>query len=370
MIRTIAFYLPQFHPIPENNRWWGPGFTEWHNVARSQALFRGHRQPRQPGELGYYDLRNEDTRQEQAKLAQEHGIDAFCYYHYWFHGKRLLETPLERLLANPAIDFPFCLAWANENWTRAWDGKDREMLMPQEYSSADHEAHIQYLCTVFRDPRYLRVEGCPLMVVYRPASIPDLGQMVELWQREARKQGFAGLHLCAVRSISANQTEAELQGLGFDSVIDFQPNNHDFPPRNPLGKFVRLLQRTWNGFAKSRRLPQLNSVLRIDYCALRDRVTSRYQPGMLTRYPCVIPNWDNSPRKKEATIIQSKSPRDFSEWVARAVKFVRNNPEDRQLVFVNAWNEWAESAHLEPDQTTGRTYLEAFRTGRAEGESQ
>ena len=359
-MKSIAFYLPQFHPTAENNAWWGAGFTEWHNVSKAKPLFRGHRQPRQPGELGYYDLRCADTRHEQAKLARLHGIDAFCYYHYWFHGKRLLHEPLDRMLTE-AGDFPFCLCWANEHWARTWDGKEKSVLMAQNYSESDNIAHIRWLIEALRDPRYLRVQGRPLFLLYKIDDIPDFARMQAVWRAELQAAGLPDLYWCAVRGTRMDLDDPSLLALGVDAVVDFHPAQQCIPPRNPLGKGWRMLQRVWNRWARRLRLPEVNSVLRVSYRAYRDlALVALSRKTVLPHFPCVFPNWDNSPRKKEATIFQNDSPEDFALWVAQTRKALEERPVDEQLLFVNAWNEWAESAHLEPDQKMGRGFLEAF----------
>ena len=219
--RVIAFYLPQYHPFPENDRWWGAGFTEWRNVVKARPLFRGHYQPHLPADLGFYDLRVPEVRQQQAALAERYGLSGFCYYHYWFNGHRLMQRPVEEMLASGKPDFPFMLCWANENWTRAWDGGEQEVLIRQEYSEEDDRAHIRYLLDeVFRDPRYIRVDGKPVFAVYRSALFPDIRRTIEVWREEATARGVE-LYLCRVESFNAAGRE-EL-AVGFDAAIEFQP---------------------------------------------------------------------------------------------------------------------------------------------------
>ncbi|MDA8148219.1 MAG: glycoside hydrolase family 99-like domain-containing protein, partial [Actinomycetota bacterium] len=195
--RALAFYLPQFHPIPENDEWWGKGFTEWRNVARARPLFPGHYQPHLPGELGYYDLRVPEVREAQAALAREHGIDGFVYYHYWFHGRRLLERPFDEVLASGRPDFPFALCWSNEPWTRGWDQRGT-VLVPQRFSPGDDLDHIRWLATAFGDDRYVKIDGRPLFLVYRPALLPDPLRTTDTWRAEAQRLGFPDLYLCWV----------------------------------------------------------------------------------------------------------------------------------------------------------------------------
>ena len=198
-LRSIAFYLPQYHPIPENDEWWGKGFTEWTNVTKAKPIFRDHYQPHLPADLGYYDLRLPEVRQAQAELAKEYGIGGFCYYHYWFSGKRLLERPFNEVLASGKPDFPFCLCWANESWSRRWDGQETQVLTKQTYDGvSDTKNHIHWLIKAFKDPRYIRINDKPLFLIYRAKEIPELERMIVIWREEAEKAGLTGLYLCSV----------------------------------------------------------------------------------------------------------------------------------------------------------------------------
>src|SRR5690242_15190569 len=205
--RLIAFYLPQYHPIPENDLWWGKGFTEWTSVAKAKPLFRKHYQPHLPADLGFYDLRLPETRSAQAQLARENGIYGFCYYHYWFNGKLLLERPFNEVLASSQPDFPFCLCWANENWTRAWDGLEHDILVAQEYDAEDDRRHIHWLVEAFRDRRYIRVNGKPLLLVYRVSNLPDPLQTASLWREEAHKLGIGDIYLATVESFPKDRID-------------------------------------------------------------------------------------------------------------------------------------------------------------------
>lgn len=222
--RLIAFYLPQFHPIPENDLWWGVGFTEWRTTMAGQPLFRGHYQPHLPSELGCYDLRQPQVRMTQTTLAASYGIDAFCYYHYWFEGKRLLERPFQEVLDSGKPDFPFCLCWANEPWTRRYDGRSREVLMPQTYSERDDLEHVRWLSRAFFDPRYLRVDGKPLFLVYRARSLPSPARTIETWREEAEKLGVGELLICAVESNFREERAGDPTQYGFDAAVEFQPD--------------------------------------------------------------------------------------------------------------------------------------------------
>jgi len=362
-MKSIAFYLPQFHPIPENNAWWGDGFTEWYNVSRARPLFHGHRQPQIPGVLGFYDLRCDETRQEQERLAKEFGIDAFCYYHYWFSGKQLLETPLKKKLADPECDMPFCLCWANETWSRAWDGKDKEVLIQQAYSEEDDRNHARYLCEIFKDPRYLKSEGKPVFIIYRVGKMDAPARFVKLLSESAIEAGLPGVRIFAVRNFAADVPDETLKSYGIEDIVDFQPNNSDYPARSACGKAIRLLQRTWNSLASKCGLKETYSVLRLPYKEVARKALDLYANFGKNHYPTVFPNWDNSPRRHAATVIQNDSPAEFAAWVRSAAEILRARPAENQFLFINAWNEWAESAHLEPERVHGKAFLQAFKDG-------
>ena len=335
--RLIAFYLPQYHPIPENDRWWGKGFTEWTNTAKAKPLFPGHYQPHVPSDLGYYDLRLAETRNAQAELAREHGISGFCYYHYWFNGKLLLDYPLDQVLKTGEPDFPFCLCWANENWTRAWDGRQGEVLIEQHYSEDDHRNHIRWLLDVFQDRRYIRVNGKPLMLVYLSKSIPRTARAMEIWREEAERNGQE-LYLCKVESAPWEYENPSLSG--FDAAVEFQPD--------------------WGNLGKaSRQLP--NGHMAFDYPSLVERTLNKPTPPY-KRFPCVMPMWDNSPRRKQAAVIfENSTPEQYERWLSSVVSNLGAHNLDAPFVFINAWNEWGEGNHLEPDEKHGRAYLEATK---------
>jgi lipopolysaccharide biosynthesis protein len=350
-MRTLAFYLPQFHPIPENDEWWGAGFTEWVNVVRATPRFRGHEQPHAPADLGFYDLRVPEVREAQAALASAFGIDGFCYYHYWFEGRRLLERPFDEVLRSGAPDFPFCLCWANEHWTRAWDGKAREIQMRQTYSPADDVAHLQWLAEAFADPRYVRVDGKPLYLVYRAAHLPDPRATVDRWRTEAHRLGIGELYLCSMQT--GPRARVDPATLGFDAAVQFAP----------FYNLVRRRGRSLPARVAHRYLPVEPFVTRhrlYEYAeVVRDHLAVPTPP--YTLYPCVSPGFDNSPRRPEhgATIIRGSTPELYESWLRAVVdRFVAPSPEEN-LLFVNAWNEWAEGNHLEPDQRWGTRYLEA-----------
>ena len=364
--RAIAFYLPQFHPIAENDAWWGKGFTEWANVVTGKPRFEGHGQPHLPADLGFYDLRVPETRQQQADMARAAGIEAFCYYHYWFQGKRLLNRPLDEVLASGAPDFPFCLCWANENWSRAWSGRDYDVLMQQAYDDADDASHIAWLCEVFRDPRYLRVDGRPLFLFYMPEKVPDAVCLLEKWRREAIACIGVDPYFCAVRTGFSTCDAAGLRALGFDGVVEFEPNRKHFPAaKNFTGHAVSLLQKMlpalWYDVLRNNRwLGKRNINTIVDYAAYVDGRLARPALDHST-YPVVFPSWDNAARRTAATIIENHDAAQYRRWLDDAVARVAARSPDQRLVFLNAWNEWAEGCHLEPDTRHGHAFLDATR---------
>jgi lipopolysaccharide biosynthesis protein len=354
--RALAVVLPQFHPVPENDGWWGRGFTEWTNVAKAKPLFPGHYQPHLPGELGFYDLRLPESRQAQADLAREHGVAGFCYYHYWFNGRRILERPVNEILASGKPDFPFCLCWANENWTRAWDGRDREVLLQQVYSPEDDEQHIDHLMPFFADRRYIRIQGRPLFIVYKAAALPDPRATFERWRRQARAAGIGELFLAQFEALG-NGSALDPREIGLDLSIEFAPDW-----RSLGGQYYR----TWKG----RLATALGLVPRAyaehsihDYSRMVAQATHKPMP----QYPftrCISPGFDSSPRRpaRNAVILRNSTPERFGAWARWAVEELgRHDPTGEKLLFVNAWNEWAEGNHLEPDARHGRAYLEALR---------
>jgi hypothetical protein len=346
--RVVAFYLPQFHPIPENDAWWGPGFTEWTNVARARPLYRGHVQPHLPADLGFYDLRLPDVREAQAALAQCHGIEGFCYWHYWFGGRRVLERPFEEVLSSGSPKFPFMLGWANQTWSGIWHGDPERILIEQTYPGlADHERHFQYLLTAFVDPRYIRVNGRPAFYVYRPREVPGVLEMTGLWRRMARQAGLPGLYLIAQDTfVDRNRGPVE----GFDATAQV-----NLPRIRPCNRVQRIRRRLRRG------------VVVHDYeCWLPRFVTEDVcRPDV---HPCVIPNWDNTPRSGYGGMVLSGStPESFRVQVRRALELIQEKPMEHRLLFVKSWNEWAEGNYLEPDREHGKAYLEALAAETLQG---
>jgi lipopolysaccharide biosynthesis protein len=367
-IRAIAFYLPQFHPIPENDEWWGKGFTEWTNVAKAKPLFPHHPQPHIPADLGFYDLRVPATRAAQAEMARQHGIHGFCYWHYWFNGRRLLHLPFDEVLRSGEPDFPFCLAWANENWTRRWDGRDREVLLAQNYSPADDVAHIRSLIDAFRDRRYITVHGKPLLLVYRVNLLPNAAETARLWREEVAKAGLPGLYLCTVAG--TRECAFDPLTIGFDAAVEFQPSWDRLPPpeKPPLRTLPEAVLRRILPKAIFKKLPPLGRAAYWDheivsYAKVVENMTT-FRAARYRLFPGVTPGWDNSPRRREgAHIFRDSQPSLYGRWLRHAIRRSLDEFQgEERLVFINAWNEWAEGNHLEPDLKWGRRYLEETKS--------
>lgn len=346
-VRVISFYLPQFHAIPENDRWWGPGFTEWRNVTRALPNFEGHYQPHRPAELGYYDLTHPETMERQAELARAHGVSGFCYYYYWFAGKRVLEAPLERLVATGKPDFPFCICWANENWTRTWDGQHKDVLLAQHYSDEDDRAIVADMIRYMRMPSYIRINGKPLLVVYRPQLFPNPQRTAETWRRACREAGIGEIYLAMAEVFEQALTYTKPSTFGFDASIEFPPSGMS-AGMNPGPKLN----------------PRFTGVVS-DYNEIALRYLKEPIPGH-TRFRGVMPSWDNTARRQDVSyVFQNATPGAFQAWLEAVVEQTRlQNFGDERIVFVNAWNEWAEGAHLEPDLRFGRGWLEAVRNAQ------
>ena len=353
-VRTIAFYLPQFHPTPQNDEWWGAGFTEWTNAARARPLFRGHRQPHLPGDLGFYDLRLAESRKAQAALAHRYGIDAFCYWHYWFgDGRRILERPFDEVLTSGEPDHGFCLGWANQTWTGTWHGADDRVLIEQTYpGEADERAHFDHVLPAFADHRYFRVDGRPLFYVFRPEQLPDPAGFVRRWQAMARSAGLPGLYLVAEVSdlLGRGVRYSRIAEDGFDA-----------------GVYVRLP-------AVTGPLPTLRMRARRKLLRHPERYAHAPHlaapPGHLAHrlHPCVYPNWDNTPRSgRRGLVIEGSTPEIFARHVRDAVSVAARRPAGERLVFVKSWNEWAEGNYLEPDLDGGHGHLIALRDALGDG---
>lgn len=350
-VRCIAFYLPQFHPIPENDKWWGKDFTEWTNVRAAQPLFEGHYQPHIPTGLGYYDLRSAEVRQTQAELAMQHGIYGFCYYHYWFNEKRLLELPFNEVLHSGKPDFPFCLCWANENWTRRWDGLEHDVLMQQNYCDADDVAFINNLIPAFTDKRYIRINGKPLLLVYRTGLLPDPKRTSQIWREAMHKAGIGDIYLARVETwFGAEPNPARPLDIGFDAAVEFAP---DWRCRGPRIAAV-------NGINVQ------NTIF--DYAACVRNMTAKDMPTYKL-FRGIFPSWDNTARIKGNSIMfLGSSPAQYERWLEELVLYtMKNFSGQERIIFINAWNEWGEGCHLEPDQRYGLAHLKATRQALLRG---
>jgi hypothetical protein len=344
--KIIAFYLPQFHPIPENDQWWGEGFTDWVNVRNAKPLYPGHLQPRIPHpDLGYYDPTDLRVLCRQAEMARAHGIHGFALYHYWFNGRLLLQRPVENFLASGEPDFPFCICWANEPWTRAWDGGEPEWRQ-----------HFEYLLPAWRDPRALRVDGKPVFLIYRIGGIPNAADMLRCWRRWAAESGLPGLHVVAMLTVF-NDSIA-FAGLGIDATCEFYPTYATRPQGLDyvwgafrLGLHWRLLKRYTPWFKRV--------IIRNDYDYVWRRILSKAKV-FPTQYRGAFVSWDNTPRKgHKGFIMNGVTPQRFGHWLGRQLERVRADTDQAPLLFLNAWNEWAEGAYLEPDQAAGYDFLRA-----------
>jgi lipopolysaccharide biosynthesis protein len=347
-LRVIAFYLPQYHPIPENDEWWGPGFTEWRNVAKARPLYRGHYQPHLPADLGFYDLRLPEVREAQAEMARTYGVEGFCYWHYWFAGRRILERPFNEVLLTRSPSFPFCLGWANQSWTGIWHGLSDKVLIAQTYPGpADYRAHFEALLPAFSDPRYLTVDGKPLFYVYGPMELPDAGQFVDIWQDLAFKAGFRGLYIVGEASEWWDPGKS-----GFDAIVEkgLLPLQAQQPWSHP----VKRLRWEWKTRAGLPTIYQYSDVWR---ALIEHRSVSSVR-----RHPRLLPNWDNTPRSgKNGLVLQNSTPELFGRQVRAVVNVTAGEPPEHRIAFLKSWNEWAEGNYVEPDLRFGRGYLEVLR---------
>ena len=356
--RVIAINLPQFHPFKENDEWWGKGFTEWTNVTKAKPRFRGHYQPHLPSDTGFYDLRLPEARQMQADMAKEAGIYGFCYYHYWFNGKRLMNRPIDEILKSGEPDFPFMLCWANENWSRNWDGGFSKILIEQNYSNEDDINHMKYLCqNVFCDNRYITVDNKPVFVIYKPQLFPDIKKTIETWRSIAADFGFQ-LYICFMHR---SEIDPELYlTKGFDAAIEFQPFCGQYPKWNEgiIPHLHNPLAFLWSKiFKKNNPFNLINS-----YKEYVNHVVKLKMPSYKI-YPGITPGWDNSPRRVNSsfTAFKGSTPELYGKWFANLLRKFDPYSEDENFIFVNAWNEWAEGNHLEPDQRWGKAFLNETR---------
>jgi len=353
-MRIIAYYLPQFHAISENDTWWGKGFTEWTNVKAARPLFKGHEQPVEPGELGYYNLLDADVRERQAELAREAGIEGFCYWHYWFGGKQLLEKPLQEVLRSHKPDFPFCIGWANESWkSKIWSdksGKKDTTLIEQTYPEGDTEAHFKTLLPILKDKRYICVDGKPLLLIYRPFQLPNAQEVLHEWRRLAGENGLNGLHIVG-HTLYEKDTEAIL-AMGFDAVNIFKLGDCKRSVPLMIRHLGSLIQYAFG------RAPLVYSYKK----ALP--IWAGKENQMDNIYPCIVPRWDHTPRSgKNGFVLQGSTPELFLQHVQQIRDSIAHKNKEHQIVFLKSWNEWGEGNYIEPDKQNGNAYLEAVKKG-------
>ena len=369
--RVIAYYLPQYHPIPENDEWWGKGFTEWRNVGLAKPLFKGHYQPKVPADLGYYDLRLPEVREQQAELAREAGIEGFCYWHYWFNGKELLERPFKEVLESGKPDFPFCLGWANHSWTsKTWTlGKQRKdtMLMEQTYPGIeDYTNHFYSYLKAFKDQRYITVDGKPLFVVYEPLAIPDIMEFINCWQSLAVKNGLKGFHfvdynvkdttstynILKLKSNIAGKLYTDLLNRGFDGVNSRGMTRAEFLADG----FVKYY---FNKFVRKKF--GIDTLMKIDYQDINKHMFVE-EDKWENVYPTIVPNWDRTPRNKKTVIIwYNTTPENFRVQLKDALAIVQGKKDEHKLIFLQSWNEWGEGNYIEPDCKYGHGYLNVLK---------
>ena len=372
--RIIALYLPQYHPIPENDEWWGKGFTEWINVAKAKPLFKGHYQPRIPADLGFYDLRIHEVREQQAELAREAGIEGFCYYHYWFgNGRQLLERPFDEVLASGKPTLPFCLCWANHDWTnKTWKKgssmKNDSMIMKMEYSKDDHINHFMHLLPAFRDERYIKVDGKPIFGIWAPFDFPEVGHFIELWQKMALENGLSGIHFVGYTQNCTGQSRSDgkislwdtnqaaniyntLIQKGFDAVISSGFSRAKILCSNKLKMLYHYIRS--KSIAPTLQLTDYESAMKHFYVE---------EDKWENVYPTLLPQWDRTPRAGVNTdpLINS-TPEKFQKTVEEAIKLLKDKQPEHQILFLKAWNEWGEGNYVEPDQKFGHGYIQAIR---------
>lgn len=341
-VKLIAFYLPQFHPIPENDEWWGKGFTEWTNVSKAVPQFVGHYQPRLPGELGFYDLRVPEVQKRQVELARKYGIYGFAFYYYWFNGKRLLEKPIDLFVSNKENKFPFCIFWANENWTRRWDGKEDDILIGQDHSPESDFAFIRDIEAFLRDERYIRINDKPMILVYRVQLLPEPKETARRWRDYCREVGIGEIYLIAGQVYGFEDPRE----VGFDAALEFPPHNFK---ADRINNSTKILNPAY-----------LGHIYR--YPDLADFYTQEKKDPPYELFKTVSPSWDNEPRKPgRGSTFAYSTPYAYQNWIKSACLYALKKEKDQRIVFINAWNEWGEGAYLEPDRRFGYAYLQATR---------
>lgn len=339
-VKLIAFFLTQYHPTPENDKWWGQGFTEWTNTTKAKPLFPDHYQPHLPTDLGFYDLRLRKSRRDQIELAKAYGVDGFCYHYYWFSGQRILNEPLDDMLADPESDMPFCICWANENWTRRWDAAEHEILIAQQYGPTDDLEFIKAVAPMFADKRYIRIDGAPFFMVYRPQHLPDAKKTVAIWREYCASIGIPKIHVACAFS----HGNWDYRQYDFDAGVEFPPHNMVKENLAPKMKFFG----DFEGYV-------------FDYKDVAELYLDREYGPELNGYRTVFPSWDNTARRGAiASFGLNGTPQNYEYWLSQAIRRTEEDfPSQERFVFINAWNEWAEGCHLEPCRQYGRQFLEA-----------
>lgn len=366
-VKLIAMYFPQFHAIPENDAWWGRGFTDWNNVRPAVPQFEGHYQPRVPLNGNYYDLSKIDTIRWQVDLAKRHGVYGFCHYHYWFDGKQMLETPTNLWMENKDINFPFCLSWANETWSRRWDGRDHHILIQQTHppTKDSWKKHFDYLIKAWSDPRAIKVDGKPVFIIYRPHRVEQIDQMLDYWRGLAQQAGLPGLYIMAQKQYVFPNRHCI---RSFDGVFQFQPFeaiysqgfDSDSIRHSPLFNLVRKLPERAQDLLRGVRARFVKELTLHDYATVwQQAIKLRPEEGMDT-YPGAFVDWDNASRyKQRATVFRGASPEEFCKYFGKLVETMPERHLPENFIFLNAWNEWSEGTYLEPDECYGLQYLEA-----------
>lgn len=354
--RVIAMYLPQFHPIPENDKTWGKGFTEWTNVGKAKPLFRGHYQPRVPADLGYYDLRLTEIREAQAQMARDSGIEGFMYWHYWFgNGKRVLERVFNEVLQSGKPDYPFCLGWANHSWsTKTWVSNNVKdtMIFEQLYPGVDdYVNHFYTLLPAFKDSRYIKVDGKPFFMIYAPLDFKDVSFFIDLWKNLAIENGLEGIHFVGLAS-GAVELGNKILDLGFDAIVASNLWNAESRVK---GRFRKLIEH---------KLRQSFPDFFLDRYSYKDIIRNFYTEydHMENCYPCIIPQWDRSARSgRKAVIYTGSTPELFNEHVKEALSIVEKKNDENKIIILRSWNEWAEGNYVEPDLRFGTSYLDVLK---------
>ena len=367
MMKKIAFYLPQFHAIPENDEWWGKGFTEWTNVRNAKPQFPGHLQPEIPLNNNYYSLLDPEIQEWQSKIALENDIDAFCYYHYWFEGKLLLEKPMENMLKNKKVKIPFCICWANETWSRTWDGQEKAILIQQNYNE-DEEAwkqHFDYLLPFFKDERYLLDNNRPMLLIYKPHLINNCAKMIDFWRNLAKENGFDDLYIGYQHHSAFNY---DMQECHMDFGVEFEPmftiREIDMKKKKTFGVVKRAIAHPKWLYRKLQE-KVLHRAKVYYYDEIWDKINRRI-PEAKNIMPGAFCAWDNTPRMgNKATVFYGANPQKFKQYFNLRLKRA-HNVYHSEYIFINAWNEWAEGAHLEPDSINGYKYLEAVKNSEGE----